>query len=210
MAKSNKLSKFVEIHGYEDMMSEWNKGGENRAVCIQSVGYANEGAMYNELRNQGYLEGGRVFRSNKSDGSDKTLRPRKAKSCLPARVEGWLEARDIEPNDPEKGWCPNDLEPVIQEDLPKWNLFIGKLGPEELASFEAWLGTAATINRLHEQRTMEINAQLKPAVKKYVGKAIESLNEFQNLASKTSWDSDERVYRIRHALAELKSALLDF
>ncbi len=189
---------------------DWFESASNSNV--QSLCNCNAGRASNVIddveRATGWVNNRSRSKSHNDDGKE-TARPRlrKPKGFLSLRIESWL---DDQLDRPDGGWTPETIEPFIVADTSAWNRKIGQCGAEELAAFEAWLGAAATLNRRNEQRTIEINAQLQPAVKKYVGKAIESLNEFQTLAHTTCWNNDERVYRIQHALSELKSAFLDF
>lgn len=189
---------------------DWFESASNSAV--QSLCNCNPGRASNVIDDVEKATGwvnNRNRSTSRGDGNKEsaTPRPRKAKGCLSGRVEGWL---DDQADPPEGGWSPESVEPFIVADSAAWNRKVGQCSDEELEAFEAWLGTPCTVNRRSLAKIAEQNAQLKLAVKKHVGKAIESLNEFQSHASKTSWESDERVYRIRHALAELKSVLLDF
>lgn len=189
---------------------DWFESASNSNV--QSLCNCNAGRASNVMddveRATGWVNN-RSWPKSHTDEVRETARPRirKTKGFLSLRIESWL---DDQLDRPEGGWTSETIEPFIVADTPAWNRKTGQCGEDELKAFEAWLGTPCTVNRRSLAEIEEQNAQLKPAIKKHIGKAIESLNEFQNIANNTVWKNDDRIYRILHALAELKSVFIDF
>ena len=198
---SNVIDDVEKATGWVNKRNRLKSQDDNHSAYVQSVGQSNE------------------------YGKETGPRTRKVKGILPTVTRNWIISNLVQDwvragNDPDDLQPPDEVTPEtlasvwgFQTGSPGWlrhiNEKLGGLESEAAIALRQWAGRPLTCAQAELERTVETKAQLESAVKKHVGKAIQSLNEFQSLASKTSWDSDERVYRIRHALAELKSVIID-
>lgn len=181
---ATKLDKYLETNDSAIMMERWNKGGETRETLIKEVGYSNDGALYNALRDDGYLPGGPVNTGNAGNGGTKSKKP---KGFLPKRVENWCIGKlglDVAEGDllPE-GFGPSDflaLEDVAQETVNYQRLLSKLCLEKEVPALRAWLGCGLT----RAYREAEKAEKLSKGAGAKVGKALKTaLNHAEALES---------------------------
>lgn len=165
-------------------------------------------------------------RERKSSDRESTPRQIKNKGYLPPATKNWMLVNLLNDwiragNDSDDFVPPDEFTPevlfsirAVCEETLGWRIRhienkLGGLNSDLGIALRQWAGRPLTTAQAEIEQAANSNTQLRISIKKYVGKAIENLSEFQGLSNKSSWGSDQRVYRIRHALAELKSVILD-
>lgn len=171
MARITKLETYLQNHSAADMMATWNAGGESREWLVLEVGYANEGAMYNALREAGYIDGGSVNTGTRNNG---TAKAGKVKGCLPMKTAAAVArvlGLDVEEDD--IGWNEFKAALAAQPEPENWmGLLFHRLGGENSAGgveFRAWIDSNTAIDAAKaaaELRAADPTIQLKDKISK--------------------------------------------
>lgn len=179
MARITKLETYLQTHSAADMMAQWNAGGETRELLIMEIGYANEGAMYNALREAGYIDGGSVNTGTRSNGSA-TPKAGKVKGCLPfktasaiARVLNEARIMNLDPETDDIGWPEFKAALAAQPEPENWiGLLMHRLGGAESdggKSLQDWINSNRAIDASKaaaELRASDPTIQLKEKLAK--------------------------------------------
>ena len=175
MARITKIEAYLENNTAESMMTAWNAGGKTREDLISSIGYANEGALYNALRAAGYLDGGPVNTGARSNGT--STKTGKVKGCLPLKTSFAIaRVLGIDPEEVDIGcigW--NEFKQALgeQDEPENWiGLLMHRLGGAESdggKSFQQWIESNRAIEAAIEEakaRAADPTFQLKESIKK--------------------------------------------
>lgn len=150
MARITKLELYLQSHSAESMMQAWNAGGESRELLVLEVGYANEGAMYNALREAGYIDGGSV-NTGTGTRNNGTAKAGKVKGCLPMKTAAAVARAlglDVEIDD--IGWTEFKQALAAQSEPENWlGLLFHRLGGNESdggKSLQDWIDSNRAID----------------------------------------------------------------
>lgn len=186
MARITKLELYLQSHSAESMMTEWNAGGENRAFLVLEIGYANEGALYNALREAGFIDGGSVNTGTRSNG---TAKAGKVKGCLPMKTAAAVARAlglDVETDD--IGWTEFKQALDAQSEPENWlGLLFHRLGGNESdggKSLQDWIDSNRAIDAAKaaaELRAADPTIRLKEQLAKANKLLDERENEIEDL-----------------------------
>jgi len=171
MARITKLETYLQTHSAADMMAAWNAGGESRELLVLEVGYANEGAMYNALREAGYIDGGSVNTGTRNNG---TAKAGKVKGCLPFKTANAVaRVLNLDPEESDIGWPEFKQALAAQSEPENWlGLLFHRLGGIESdggKNLQAWIDSNTAIDAAKaaaELRAADPTIQLKEKISK--------------------------------------------
>ena len=137
-----------------------------------------------------YKSAGGIVKAKAEGSAESTPRQKKVKGVMPLRIENWIQ-RKLENAFVDDGHDADDYIPVkidrdavetfITADSAAWNAICRKLGEEELALFEAFLGAGATMNR----RAVDAKAALAKGAGRKVHASLKAA-----LSAATGFNSD--------------------
>lgn len=195
MARITKLETYLQNHSVEAMMAAWNAGGESRAFLVLEIGYANEGALYNALREAGFIDGGSVNTGTRSNGSA-TPKAGKVKGCLPMKTAAAVArvlGLDVEEDD--IGWNEFKAALAQQSEPENWlGLIMHRLGGAESdggKSLQDWIDS---------------NRAIDAAAAAAAARAADPTIQLKEKISKLNKLLDEREDTIADLRAELERA----
>lgn len=168
--------------GQSTVENELKADGFTKALATK-YGFSNPGAMRNAVASCEWFglkkPESRTAEGRKAESTDgeKPARAKRVKGCLPKRVENWVIRKlECDDDDDLPEVTAEVVEGFIIADNANWNMLIGKLGEEELASFEAWLGEPCTMTRRRdaaEQGILSNRAKARAKATAYLKKALE-------------------------------------
>lgn len=138
MARNNKI--LDSGMSQNEIMAEWDAGGERRDALTRKLGFASSNGLYNALRAMGYIAGGPV---SGGDGG-KRSNSGKIKGCLPIKVQARIAKElGLDMEEDEIGWT--EWVRVSNEDETFEGLTMSRLaGGEESEggkSYRQWIET---------------------------------------------------------------------